>query len=125
MSEQLTDFEAYIYHRNDSDVTFDLDNQDLGISMFSLMDAMQEAFKTEYDELTDKCCNALDVSERIESIHNRTTQKQLRSDEQVISKVIQEFAQEALKEAIYKLEGQDERCDIRAAKVYREIQGMV
>lgn len=88
MTDKLTNFEAYIYHRNDHDVEFDIDNTDNGIFLFGVMDSMQENFKAEYDELMDNCCNALDVSERVEAIHGRTTQRHLLSDEQIISKVI-------------------------------------
>lgn len=123
MSNELTEFEAYIYHRDNSDAEFDIDNYDCGILMFSLMDSMQESYKEEYDELVDRCCNALDVSERVEAIHNRSTQKLLLDDEAVIANIIKEFAKEALKEAVYKLECQKEEQDPSTiAKVARELE---
>lgn len=129
MTNKLTDFEAYISYRAETDPEFDTDTSDNGIFLFGVMDSMQENFKAEYDELTDNCCNALDASERLNAILNRTTQPHLREDEKVIAEQIKAFIDEALKEAEYKILCQKEETPeidgSYQAKQYRELHTRV
>jgi len=121
MTDKLTQFEYFMLSKDDS-IEFDIDNDN---DCIGLLDSINESFEEVYTEMFDNMLNALDQSEYGKSILNGTPAKQVRSDTQIVAASIREYLIEVLAEATYKQEGQDERCDIRVVKAYKEIQGMV
>jgi len=126
MTDKLTQFEYFMLSKDDS-IEFDIDNDN---DCIGLLDSINESFEEVYTEMFDNILNALFKSEEeldvlAKEILNQSVEDPRPIWTAVTAASIREYLIEVLAEAVYKLEGQDEQCDIRAAKVYKEIQGMV